>query len=544
MRPIFRTAALTGLLAAVPALSSAVSASSNASEPMASGAMLVQQKAQKGWLGITIEEDAAKGRIVVVEVVPNSPAHKAGLKPGDALLALGKAPIQGFDAFVDAMSKGRVGQRFVFHVQRGDKKMPLDVVLGARPGAKVAKAASAQRTSSRTPKAQPKQEARPGYLGVEIEGEKDRVAVTGVVPGSAASIAGLKVGDRIVAANGKKVADMDALIAHVQKTGAGNALSLEVLRRGDGSEWKKMTVKAVLGAAMPAPRAAIQKAAEAKKPAPKKQVAKKQAAKKQATKKQVAKKSGQKKVTQQRRIMMGGAGGMRMAMPAAKWMSDYEKAVAASKKTKRPLIIKFGAKWARPSQMLDRSFSSPRLAPWLSQTVLLALDTDKHGKLADKFGVHGLPHVVIQDAKGKVVGTFTGYLSEAELGKRLSGFLGKLGVKPKAVAMQRAPGRTQPKAGTRAAGQRAAGMALTPQMMQRLQRQMAEIARKEAQKVLRAELGRAMQQMRKQMAEMRKQLADMKKDGGQAKDLDQMMEKMLRMQEMMLKQMQKAGGGK
>ncbi|PIE25459.1 MAG: hypothetical protein CSA62_01140 [Planctomycetota bacterium] len=422
------------------------------------------QQTQRGWLGITVEEDAAKSRVVVVEVVPASPAYKAGLKPGDVIVAVMGKKLKGFDAFLDLMSKGRVGQRFVFQVLRGAKAKHLDVVLGPRPGAKPAKPKPA---SHRSQKQAPAAVRHQGYLGVELEADGKRVAIVRVAPGTAAAIAGLKVGDRVTAVNGTPIAGLDDLIQRVRKLHAGDQVRLSIRRRGDGSSWQQLVLTPKLGRAMPASRVAIEKPkAQLKRilqvaSAPKAKLARKA-------------KSAKKPVALRRNKVASHP-----QAGSVIWHKDFAKAVASSRDSGLPLVILFCADWCRSCQMLGKSLAAPAMRPYLSGAVLVKIDVDKQGKLAKGFGVHGVPYLVVRNAKGRTVGTLTGYLEASLLKKRLGSFLKKAGWRPRSRLGSKA-GAGQPTGSLASAEMKGlpAGLALVlrkqSQQIQELQRQLLQ----------------------------------------------------------------------
>ncbi|MGI8980192.1 MAG: PDZ domain-containing protein [Pirellulaceae bacterium] len=78
-----------------------------------------------------------------------------------------------------------------------------------------------------------------GYLGVE--GANDPaggVRVEGFRPAGKAKAAGLKVGDRITAVNGKQVDDQDEFGSLLEKTLPGDTVTLRVIRGGKEQEFK------------------------------------------------------------------------------------------------------------------------------------------------------------------------------------------------------------------------------------------------------------------------------------------------------------------
>jgi len=81
-----------------------------------------------------------------------------------------------------------------------------------------------------------------GYLGVSIDTEGAGVKVAQVLPDTAASKAGVKTNDKILAVNGKDIANAEAFMNTLQRMKAGDKVTLKLLR-GD----KEMELEATLG---------------------------------------------------------------------------------------------------------------------------------------------------------------------------------------------------------------------------------------------------------------------------------------------------------
>ncbi len=98
----------------------------------------------RGWLGVQIKplsEDAANvlgreaGKGVVIEgVQADSPAAKAGLKPGDVVLRFGGAEIDELRDLTAAVAMNAPGESAQIEVLRQGKALTLDVTLGDRSG--------------------------------------------------------------------------------------------------------------------------------------------------------------------------------------------------------------------------------------------------------------------------------------------------------------------------------------------------------------------------------------------------------------------------
>ena len=89
-----------------------------------------------GWLGFEIRPEAtiASGPYLVLsEVMPESPAAEAGLRPGDVLRQINGALARDLDELRDAMFYTRVGQRATITISRDGERREFSVRLAERP---------------------------------------------------------------------------------------------------------------------------------------------------------------------------------------------------------------------------------------------------------------------------------------------------------------------------------------------------------------------------------------------------------------------------
>ncbi len=84
-----------------------------------------------GWLGVYLEPEGKDA--VLAEVVPGSPAAKAGLQAGDVMLAVGDQAIASADEFTTAIRKASPGDRLRLKIRRQDRESIVVVKLGERP---------------------------------------------------------------------------------------------------------------------------------------------------------------------------------------------------------------------------------------------------------------------------------------------------------------------------------------------------------------------------------------------------------------------------
>lgn len=107
----------------------------------------------------------------------------------------------------------------------------------------------------------------------------------------------------------------------------------------------------------------------------------------------------------------------------AKWTENFQQAVAASKKEKKPILMLFtGSDWCKFCIMMEKdAFSKPEFEQFLGKNfVLFKADFPEHRQLpkataqqnealSRKYGVEGFPTVLIVSSDGKVLAK-TGYL--------------------------------------------------------------------------------------------------------------------------------------
>jgi S1-C subfamily serine protease len=181
----------------------------------------------RGLLGIYIyEDDTNPGGAKIEKVKDGSPAAKAGLKPGDIVLAFNGAKVDTSAALAKRLAKVHAGDEVKLNVSRDG--WAKDVALTAVP-----------RPEEAAPVAQK------AWLGLSGEDAGFSVKITGVTAGGPAEKAGLKVGDLIGSAGEShpRSFTLDMLARVLEKSKPGDELTLGIGRDG----WTK-DVKVKLGA--------------------------------------------------------------------------------------------------------------------------------------------------------------------------------------------------------------------------------------------------------------------------------------------------------
>jgi len=71
--------------------------------------------------------------VAVEEVVPNSPADRAGLRAGDVIRAFGERPVRATQELLEEIMKRQPGDRVNIKVWRNGKEITLSLTVGTFP---------------------------------------------------------------------------------------------------------------------------------------------------------------------------------------------------------------------------------------------------------------------------------------------------------------------------------------------------------------------------------------------------------------------------
>src|ERR1043166_2107409 len=163
---------------------------------------------QAGFLGVTLASEKG-GKLVVADVTSDSPAEKAGLRRGDAILDF--LDVEQFRAHVQAVTPG---ETLKLSIERGGEEKEIAAVVGS---------------VSRPMKIGEKR----ALLGIQLgEATESGAAITRVTPGSAAEKAGLKSGDVIQKVDGAPITSASRLSDTISEKKPGDVMVL-TLPRGE-----------------------------------------------------------------------------------------------------------------------------------------------------------------------------------------------------------------------------------------------------------------------------------------------------------------------
>ncbi len=88
----------------------------------------------RGWLGVELVASApSRPGVTVRDVIRNSPAEHAGLRPGDVILRVDGEPVNDADDVIRLVGNNPAGARVGVSFSRGDESRMLQVRLGPAP---------------------------------------------------------------------------------------------------------------------------------------------------------------------------------------------------------------------------------------------------------------------------------------------------------------------------------------------------------------------------------------------------------------------------
>ena len=199
-------------------------------------------KVSRGWLGVLIQEvtaelaegfglDRPRGALVG-QVMANSPAQKAGLQPGDIIIAFNDHEVNSSSELPPMVGLVRPGSNAALTIIRDHQEETVNVTIEELPDDPRQQALAEPKTN--------RLHITIGELSEEQRADTSGVEVKEVKDGPAAA-AGIRPGDIIVELNKQKVTSVDEFERLVKELPTGKSLPV-LIRRGDGSQFLAMTL--------------------------------------------------------------------------------------------------------------------------------------------------------------------------------------------------------------------------------------------------------------------------------------------------------------
>ncbi|MGZ3569097.1 MAG: DegQ family serine endoprotease [Thermodesulfobacteriota bacterium] len=202
----------------------------------------------RGWLGVSIQEvtpELAKSfalkekkGALVAQVVPGSPAEKAGIEQGDVIVEFDGKEVASSKDLPLIVSSSPVGKSVTIKLSRNGKVFDRQVKVGEMEQ----KAEVANAPSSHKPLGITVQNITPEIAqGLGLKREAG-VVVTRVEPGSPAANAGIQTGDVIREVDRKPIKDVDDFVQKIEKSKDQENILL-FLQRGQNNLFAAVTPK-------------------------------------------------------------------------------------------------------------------------------------------------------------------------------------------------------------------------------------------------------------------------------------------------------------
>ena len=184
--------------------------------------------------------------VIVEKVTPGGPAEKGGMKDEDVIVAFNGKPVKDGDDLVNRVSTTPIGSTATVTVDRGGKKLDLQLTIADR---EEQRAAVNPRYNKREELEAPgKTDAKSARFGISLRpvsdvekqnaelGNRSAVVVTQVQEGSFADEIGLQEKDIVVSINRQPVGSADDVRALQAKLKAGDAVAFRILRPAPGAQ--------------------------------------------------------------------------------------------------------------------------------------------------------------------------------------------------------------------------------------------------------------------------------------------------------------------
>ncbi|MCX7822760.1 MAG: DegQ family serine endoprotease [Syntrophobacterales bacterium] len=204
---------------------------------------LKKGKIVRGWIGVMIQDvtpeiaksfglESPKGALVA-DVIPNSPADKAGIQRGDIITKYNGTEVEDYHAFSRMVAATQPGTKVKVELIRDKQVKTLEIVIGAMPE-------EGEKISSK--ESLPADKAKGWGLSVQNltpdmakqfgwDESETGVIIVGIEPGSPAEDAKLKAGDLIKEINRRKIHNVRDFKQVIEGTKKTESLLL-LIRRG------------------------------------------------------------------------------------------------------------------------------------------------------------------------------------------------------------------------------------------------------------------------------------------------------------------------
>jgi serine protease Do len=94
-------------------------------------ALVTEGRVRRAYLGVMVQSRQTRGRssgsAQVESVAPNSPAERAGIRPGDVIVSFNENPVRSTDDLLNLLDESAIGRDAELRVQRGKRELTINV---------------------------------------------------------------------------------------------------------------------------------------------------------------------------------------------------------------------------------------------------------------------------------------------------------------------------------------------------------------------------------------------------------------------------------
>ncbi len=211
--------------------------------------LIAKGKMDRGWLGVSTQDltpdlarsfgiNATKGALVN-EIMKMSPAEKAGIKKGDAIIVFNGKPVTDANMLRNEIAVMPIGKDVKVTVLRGPKTVEMTARIGdLRAATASLSAAMMERLGAEVRAVAPKEAAKYG-----LEGNQG-VSIAKVEPKGPLGSAGFEVGDIILEINGQAIGGLESFVEFVGLLKPNQRITLLALdRRTGGTGYLQVVVR-------------------------------------------------------------------------------------------------------------------------------------------------------------------------------------------------------------------------------------------------------------------------------------------------------------
>lgn len=179
------------------------------------------------FLGIFIDDNPARnGGVIVDEVIPESPAAKAGISAGDIVVKINDLPITDGEILREVIHNHRIGEHVQVEIVSNGNNIVLDIVLEERNDAFLPDISIFNtKTRHLGLKLQQLTDQLMDYFGVQ-----NGVLVAEVIPGTPAEAAGISAGDVIISVSDELITCTEDVLKILQRKNSGDLVTLQITR--------------------------------------------------------------------------------------------------------------------------------------------------------------------------------------------------------------------------------------------------------------------------------------------------------------------------